>query len=171
MKSKLSGLLVLPSVATIAVGCFCIAMNHYLMAQESSVAEKSRDVDPLVIAIRAGTAEEPAAEQPAKYPKLTSQTDGKIQGTWVETDLATMALVHRNKLTEKHDSRSVPYVAVYLKGDDGKAATLPYALVFTGGELTLQIPSKRLKGDVKFVTMRRLEELIHAAEQLHNDAK
>jgi hypothetical protein len=40
-----------------------------------------------------------------------------------------------------------------------------------GGELTLQIPSKRAKGDVKFATMRRLEELIDAAEQLQNDAR
>lgn len=160
MKSKLCGLVVLSYVATIAVGFFCIAMNHYLMAQESSVAEKSREIDPLVAEI-----------QKAKYPKLTARMEGAIQGNWVETSSATMALIHKNDPVEKHDPRSVPYVAVYLKSDDGKVSELPYALVFSGGELTLQIPSKRLKGDVRFVTMRRLEELIHAAEQLHNDAK
>ena len=150
MKSKLCGLVVLSFVATIAVRAFCSnAMNHCLMAQESSDAEL----------------------QKVKYPKLTARMEGAIQGNWVETSSATMALIHKNYPVEKLDPRSVPYVAVYLKSDDGKASELPYALVFSGGELTLQIPSKRLKDDVRFVTMRRLEELIHAAEQLHNDAK
>ena len=150
MKSKLCGLVVLSFVETIAVRVFCShAMNYCLMAQESSVDEI----------------------QKVKYPKLTARMEGAIQGNWVETSSATMALIHKNDPVEKHDPRSVPYVAVYLKSDDGKVSELPYALVFSGGELTLQIPSKRLKGDVRFVTMRRLEELIHAAEQLHNDAK
>ena len=172
MKSKLCGFAVLLFVAVSSVGIYCNhAMNNYVMAQESPFTEKSRHVDPLVAAIRAGTAEETAAEQPAKYPKLTTRTYGKIQGNWVETKLATMAMIHKNDVVEKHDERSIPYVAVYVKDNDGKTTEWPYALVFSGGELTLQIPSKRAKGDVKFATMRRLEELIDAAEQLHNDAR
>ena len=117
-----------------------------------------------------GSADEQKPPPIAGEKQTVVREDGPVQGMWYQDQRVTMGLVTKKADIPENFQDTIPYVAVWLKDATGKEAKLPFALNLGGGELTLQIPRPDKQNPI-IVPMRRVIELIRAAEQIHNEAK
>ena len=95
--------------------------------------------------------------------KVTTTNDvNHFTGMWAEDERCVMSLITDAKEIREYSKDSLPYVCVYIKDEDGKIPSLPYALNYQNNELSLQIPKSK-NSELKIISMSKILKLIEAA--------